>query len=615
MVTHTLIIWEKGLHEKDFIINDLKENFQNVRLYNFKWDKKHFHENLRRFYSHSQFRRKERKFDKIIKGKIKHCGDGEFLLIIFDDVNPNFQERLTSSGKSTVNANVFEKKAAYRKLTGGGHKIHSSDDAFETNKDLCLLLGVTTAQYIIDRESETNETLTKTNNITGVPAWKNVEQLFFILNNAIDYVVLRNFECLPESYTVKGHGDIDLLVENLNYIKYLTGAVNVYPKKKNRCYHHININNEDVPFDFRHIADNYYDVNWERDILKTKTLEKDCFYIPNQEHLFHSLLYHGIIHKPVFGNDYKEKLERLSNDMNSVSFTAKDTIANQLGILSNFLKQHHYNLVKPIDKSVFFNSSLFCLNEYSEINYFRNKQLISIATPEANNTIFPTEVYKNNGSYLKRAQNPVCENENVFITRLNNTNLFPEVLKFNTIGNTSEIYLKEVTGFQFSKIHKQIKFWKKKNIVTFIQNSIDILISLTENDIMHRDIRPDNLILTKKHRKYHPILIDFGWAVDLTSEEAITPKNLGHKFRYKENQFSDSYSFSKSVKRKIKFFSYTKKFQKQLSKITPESYQNKEDLLKTLNELKSTYSNKKFTFFDYIALNTNRVICLITSIF
>ena len=610
-MTHLLIIWNKGLSQKDRIVDDLKNQFDILDIYKFDWDKKYFGDNLKRFYAHSQYKRKQRKFNKIIKRKIKHCGDGSFIAIVFDDLNPNFELRKTSSGTRSVNANIFDRKSKYREWTGGGHKIHASDDEFETNKDLSLLFGLTTEKFKAQKHKKGAEETPYNKNVIGVPYWKSIHDLFFVFNNSLNYVVLRNFECLPDEYNVEGHGDIDLMVENLNYVKYLTGAKAGFPRKKYRCYYHININNEQVPFDFRYVADNYYDVKWQLDILNTRELAEGGFYKPDKTNYFYSLLYHALVQKPVFGNDYKLRLKGLSKDIEGLNITDDYSTVEYLNILSDYLEKKDYNYVKAIDKSVYFNPSLLCMNSYSESNYNLNKELVSIGTPKVDGKVIPTEVYKYTGTYLKRAFEPIGENEKNFLQSLQGSLYFPDVIKYIEKQDRSEIYIKEIGGFSFSEVNLNIAFWQKKNIKNLLISIIEILIILVENDILHRDIRPSNIILQKRNRKYHPVLIDFGWAINYTENNHVTPANLGNKFKYKEGEFSDVYSSGKCLKRKFKYFKYINHFVRKTSEIKPDFYENKSELINRLTQLKSDYETHKFSILDHISLFIKRIEVLV----
>ena len=218
--------------------------------------------------------------------------------------------------------------------------------------------------------------------------------------------------------------NIDLMVENLNYIKYLTGAKAGFPRKKYRCYYYININNEKVPFDFRYVADNYYDVKWQLDILNTRKLSDGGFYRPDKTNYFYSLLYHAIIQKRVFGSDYELRLKGLSEHIDAINIPDNSNTVDYLNLLSEFLEKNNYNYVKAIDKSVYFNKALLCLNNFSELNYNKNKELVSIGTPKIDEKVIPTEVYKYTGTYIKRAFEPICTNENMFLQKLEAVSIF-----------------------------------------------------------------------------------------------------------------------------------------------------------------------------------------------
>ena len=119
------------------------------------------------------------------------------------------------------------------------------------------------------------------------------------MNETLPYVVLRNFEKLPNEYISNEHGDIDLLVKDLNQTIYKTNAIKVH-KDANRVHYKINIAGKYVYFDFRCVGDNYYDENWQINILKNRIKSAGGFYIPSNEDHFYSLIYHALIHKKTF---------------------------------------------------------------------------------------------------------------------------------------------------------------------------------------------------------------------------------------------------------------------------------------------------------------------------
>ena len=138
---HLFILWENARKKENEILEDIRNNFNILGMYNIKWNKKLFSNNLSRFYGTNLPEN---------SGKEQHCGNGDFLLVIVEDENPIYEERETSKGIQIVNINMFDKKTYYRELTGGGHKIHATNSVAETNHDLALLLGKNVQDYLKD---------------------------------------------------------------------------------------------------------------------------------------------------------------------------------------------------------------------------------------------------------------------------------------------------------------------------------------------------------------------------------------------------------------------------------------------------------------------------------
>jgi hypothetical protein len=128
-----------------YIIDDLSKDFNIIYNIDVHWKSSNFLDNLKIFYG-----------DKLQLPKYKavHCGYGTFKVLIIGDENPEYQYIDTiSGGMEWVNNKVFEKKQIYRKLCGGGHRIHCSNSQKETNHDLMILFG----QYVDYKLSTINE--------------------------------------------------------------------------------------------------------------------------------------------------------------------------------------------------------------------------------------------------------------------------------------------------------------------------------------------------------------------------------------------------------------------------------------------------------------------------
>ena len=194
---------------------------------------------------------------------------------------------------------------------------------------------------------------------------------FAFLNENINYVVLRNFEYLPDNFRSEEHGDIDILTDDLEKLVLITGAKKVF-NKSFRVQYEITINNENVLFDFRYVGDQYYCLPWEKNILKTKVLYKNCFFVMDDENLKYSLLYHALVNKYKIAEDYKKKINIL------FSYTA-----NYKKELIIFLKKNEYSFVQPKDlsvvvneKNVDFTPTFLCRVLYSRNSFFRGFRFV-----------------------------------------------------------------------------------------------------------------------------------------------------------------------------------------------------------------------------------------------
>lgn len=339
---HLFIIWEKARNCSKKILEDIENNFKILNIYDISWSQEKFSENMSRFYG-----------QKLPKNshKEKHCGRGNFLLIIVEDEKPEYKFRETSRGKEKVNINMFDAKQKYREWTGGGHKIHGTNSVDETKHDIILLLDVSLEDYLKNYQKN-QEIIFLKKDLFGSKCWKNLEEIFYFLNETIQYVVLRNFENLPKEIDFSIHGDIDILCDNYENMKFLLNSKEVY-KKKYRVMNLVNISDKMLQMDFRYLGDNYYCFEFEKEILDTR--EKfNGFYIPSKEMLFISLLYHANIHKIKIAEDYEEMILKLYNSL----FEDKKEIFLEkffMNLLNKKMHEKKYQYTEPKDYSVFYN--------------------------------------------------------------------------------------------------------------------------------------------------------------------------------------------------------------------------------------------------------------------
>ncbi|MDR0462744.1 MAG: methyltransferase domain-containing protein [Pseudomonadales bacterium] len=337
---HLFLLWENARVKEKKILTDIEATFEVVEKIEIIWSKEKFSENLSRFYGTSL---------PAGCGKEQHCGTGPFTLIIVKDVNPNYENRMTSKGMKLVNAKMFDKKEHYRKMTGGGHQIHGTNDVKETNHNLSLLLGMGGVDDYIQQNKKHRSSI-KLDLAGGKEGgWKNIEELFLALNNTTNYAVLRNYDSLPNEFYLDGHEDIDLLCENTEECAFILNAKKVFDQDW-RVHYEVIIDGKPLRFDLREVGDNYYDISWEKDLLKQKQLLKNCFYAVVGDNHYYSLLYHALIHKPKLGDDYQLKLSKISKK--------KISYDNAVTDLGKWLSKNKYKAWKPIDYSVFFNEEV-----------------------------------------------------------------------------------------------------------------------------------------------------------------------------------------------------------------------------------------------------------------
>ena len=338
---HLFIIWQNARDKQNEILDDIKQNFEIIQVYDMEWSKEKFANNLTRFYGTNL---------PAGSGKEVHCGNGKFLLIIVKDLNPVYEDRKTSKGTKYVNIHLFDKKDEYRMLTGGGHKIHATNNEIETNHDLTLLLGKNVEDYLRENSQEWNGQIQDiSQDLIGSNGWNNATQMFYALNNCVNYAILRNYESLPEEIYVNEHNDIDLICESMEEVAYVLNAKPMHSEPY-RVQHEAKVEDKYAYFDLRHIGDDYYDRALEERILKNRVFNEKGFYVLEKQDYFYTLLYHAFVQKPEFKKDYKIKLKNMG-----IEKVNENTTMEEYGtILKKWMLKNEYSAVKPIDKTVFF---------------------------------------------------------------------------------------------------------------------------------------------------------------------------------------------------------------------------------------------------------------------
>ena len=586
-ILHILVIWSKGLDYKEEILSDLRKNFDILKVFRCHWDKDKFLQNYMVFYAHSQYHLDSNSFRSLLQNKVNQCGDEDFTVVVLRDDSPLFENRSTSSGVRLVNTRIFDKKIHYRALTGGGHKIHSSDDAWETNHDLTLMFGLNTEDFCRRITLDGGEA-NFSQNCQGVGGYKSIQDFFYVLNNTIRYVVLRNHECIPHQYTVEGHGDIDLLCDNKNWMAFLTAARPVF-EESYRVYHIICIGGVEVPFDFRHVGDNYYDQLWQENILQTRVLTRNLFYAPNPENQYYSLLYHAYIQKWEIKEDYLPKLKMYAEAIGQ-SFDSDSRIT--IHQLDTFFRAHRYEYTRANDITVVYNHDHIALSPYA----LRFGQFFKRLAPRPSDPMkFHSRIYEKKDSFIKIGTTSLIENEATYLQKLLHCVRVPKLLRKEFLAEENEtlIEISRVKGVDFNKFFGNVDNHRWSYLRNFIIRCLELLYMLADNHIAHRDFLPSNLMIDAKGTIVS--LIDFGWATELGKQNENRPKNLAGWFA-KEDNATDSFALAQLLYYYWYDIYYIRVISKMLFAISDDDTKNAEYLKK---RYKKIFLVARFLFFPY----------------
>ncbi len=352
--TYIFIIWEKARNKTDEIINDLDKKFVIRNVIEITWSQNEFLNNLKRFYGRSLPDAKEKSYV---------CGTGPFLVVIVSDINPKFNEPSKSGislERDYVNSNILNCKLKYRKLIGKKFTIHSSVSKNETEHNLTLLFGKNIDDFTKELPTKWDGIIKKIKlDLIGTDGWKNMNELFYVMNGTVNYVVLRNFEGMPSEFD---YNDVDLLVEDekLAYIVKKDFSL----VKDNLRSIKIKVGTNNITLNPNYVGDHYYDQKWEKDILKRRVLHDSGFYIPNKSDYFYTLLYHVIFHnrwKKIINirEDYKKLLLNLAKELKLEEVTEISLNNKSLSeiVIKKYMKKSFYKRTDTISYKIRYNES------------------------------------------------------------------------------------------------------------------------------------------------------------------------------------------------------------------------------------------------------------------
>jgi hypothetical protein len=281
------------------------------------------------------------------------------LVVTVVDREPRHRQREASRGTEPINVAFAEAATALRARTTGGWRAYGVESAAHAARDLMLLLGTDPGTYLGEHPRPWVGTVEQVRrDLSGAEGWASPAELFHVLNHTVRYLVIRNFEGMPQSLHVNFHEDVDLLTDDYPG---LAAVMNARPHP--RCIlpcggpHWVRIAGKDMWFDLRFVGDRYFDPIWAGEILDGRVYQAAGFYSPNPVDYFESLAYHAVIHKPFLSEDYKERLAAMAGTLGRSGWerAALDDPARVKALLDGILRARGCAYRRPLDVNVFYN--------------------------------------------------------------------------------------------------------------------------------------------------------------------------------------------------------------------------------------------------------------------
>jgi hypothetical protein len=336
-------LWSGARHREAEILDILRERFHVLAEIEVRWSPDRVVTNFERLYGQGLWGTSPKHLE---------VGADPFLLVVVEDPEPRYAYRQNVSGYvELTNVHVAEAKAAARRLAGG-YTVHSSNNLREFFRDATLLLGPARLDQLLARDphaAHPRETLDA--DLVGDSGWADLDELAGLLRRAGEYVVLRNFEGLPE--VLADDPEIDVLARDQTDFAALLGARPLDHDGTGARFG-TTVGGVPVAFDVRWVGDGYLDVRWQDDLLRRRTWTPDGLAVPRaDDHLF-SLLYHAKVQKASVKPAYVPRLSALARDLDLPAALAEDITTDAVAarVLDGFLSGHGYTVPRTADHGV-----------------------------------------------------------------------------------------------------------------------------------------------------------------------------------------------------------------------------------------------------------------------
>lgn len=174
-----------------------------------------------------------------------------------------------------------------------------------------------------------------------------IQAVFESLPGDCEYLIMRNWEGFYDDILIEGHNDIDVLCANTKSRDQLVAAFTAKDLSGDGFHYSFLYKGMEVTLDTRIVGDGYYDINWQKEMLKNRVRNPLGFYVMADEDYFYSLAYHAIYQKKDgLSDEYRARLGEMKPEYKK--FKQNDFIR----ILHDYMMQHGFFYTHTVDDSV-----------------------------------------------------------------------------------------------------------------------------------------------------------------------------------------------------------------------------------------------------------------------
>ena len=503
---HLFIIWPKARCKESEIVSDLEKKFSILEKIEISWSKNKSIENFSRFYS-ATFLPKTIGVDA--------RGHGTFLVITLLDNDPRYEVAFTSSGHALVNINILNLKNKYREWIDNEYGIHSTVTLQETKHDILLLTGKSYDEYLLDFEKSVKKSgclIFLSQDLIGSNGWKNIEQVFYVLNQCANYTMLRDFEASARELGTTS--DIDILVDDitLEMIPFVLNSKVEPDETPGTFMCNVLVENQSIPFHLHSFS--YLSPRWVLDILSTRNLSPNKLYVPSLENQFYSLYYQLIHWKFILKDKYKDFLERAFKDLFKDADAQKNNFDDYSLLLNNFISKHEYfpHVVSYLRQNPIeiFESVRQKIESFGLIDIKPYRLDLWKAGKEAK---FFTGLRENGQKVFIKyfGHSGILKKEYKLLDFFcKNSHLkFPKPFLYSSSRAGHQMLVTEFIDAQ--PISEKLIFsFNSASRKKIFEQIVEIVKYFNANDLIHRDIDPSNIIITKNGEVF---IIDYEYMV------------------------------------------------------------------------------------------------------